>query len=225
MSKFHFCSAQEYKDRVVRMINSNKNVYNVGSLSIDNLSTIKFHSLEFILKKYKIDFRKPTILITFHPETVDYHLNDFYIQELISALKQINSYQFVFTMPNADTYGRIIRKQISLYAKSSKNVFTVESFGTTGYLSCMKYCSFLLGNTSSGFIEASYFPKYVINLGNRQKGRILTKNINSIPITKNHIIRAINQFKKWKSEKNSYIYGRGSSSKKIVKIINNIVNE
>ena len=71
-------------------------------------------------------------------------------------------------MPNTDTLGDMIRNKLINYSKEINNIYIIESFGMRGYLSCMKYCSFLLGNTSIGFIEAAYFPKKVINLGIRQ---------------------------------------------------------
>ena len=122
-------------------------------------------------------------------------------------------------MPNADTMGNYIRRELEKFIKKSKNAIKIESFGTIGYLTCMKYCSMMLGNTSSGFIEAAYFPKYVINIGRRQEGRILTPNINSIDIDKNQILNAVYKYKDFKSIKYDGIYGDGHAGEKIISIL------
>ena len=87
-------------------------------------------------------------------------------------------------MPNTDTMGNMIRHKLNGFIEAHSNAIGIESFGTVGYLTCMKHCEFMLGNTSSGFVEASFFPKSVINLGNRQKGRIESPNIYTIDISR-----------------------------------------
>ena len=164
----------------------------------------------------------PSILITFHPETVLFEKNEEYVDILLSALNEINGYQFIITMPNADTMGNMVREKLSAYITDHPHAIGVESFGTIGYLSCMKYCSFLLGNTSSGFIEASFFPKYVINLGQRQKGRIVTPNINNIEINKKEILDAVSNFKQTIFPEYEGIYGNGKTTEKIISILKNL---
>ena len=124
-------------------------------------------------------------------------------------------------MPNADTMGNYIRNKLEAFIFKSKNAIKIESFGTIGYLTCMKYCSMMLGNTSSGFIEASFFPKYVINLGKRQEGRIITSNINTINITKNAILKAVREFKNFRHQGYNGIYGDGQAAKNIISILKN----
>ena len=124
-------------------------------------------------------------------------------------------------MPNADTMGNYIRRELEKFIEKSKNTIKIESFGTIGYLTCMKYCSMMLGNTSSGFIEAAFFPKYVINLGRRQEGRILTPNINSIDIDKNQILNAVREYSNFKQSEYDGIYGDGHAADKIISILKN----
>lgn len=157
MSKFHFTACEEYKNRVIQLIGSSNNVYNVGALSIENLKKISFLSKEEFLAKYKIDLSKPSVLVTFHPETVSFEKNREYISVLTDVLKELKQYQVVITMPNADTMGFMVRKHLQSFINSEKNVTGIETFGLNDYLSCMKHCTFMLGNTSSGFIEASFF--------------------------------------------------------------------
>ncbi len=222
MSKIHFPVTERYKKRVIELTGSKKNVYNVGTLSYDNLSSVSLLTISEFKKRFNIDLSVPTILITFHPETVSFQRNEKYISELISALDQTKGYQFVITMPNADTSGNMIRKKLEKFIQSNKQSIGVESFGTIGYLSCMKHCSFLLGNTSSGFAEAAYFPKYVINLGDRQEGRLITDNIYNCKVEKKEILKAIKAFNKIKLPDSINIYGKGNTAKKVVNILKDI---
>jgi GDP/UDP-N,N'-diacetylbacillosamine 2-epimerase (hydrolysing) len=221
MSDLHFTATEKYKNRVIELKGDNKNVHNVGALSIDNLKSLKLYTKKEFKNLFNIDISIPSILITFQPETVNFQLNKQYIKSLIDTLKEIKEYQLIITMPNADTMGNYIRKELDKFIHNTKNALKIESFGTKGYLTCMKYCSMMLGNTSSGFIEASFFPKYVINLGKRQQGRIITSNINTIKISKNEILKAINEFKNFKDQEYNGIYGNGQAAKNIISILKN----
>ncbi len=222
MSNIHFTSTEIYKKRVIELKGSQKNVYNVGALSIDNLKSLKLYSKKEFKNLFKIDISLPSILITFQPETANFILNKKYIKTLIEALNEIRDYQLIITMPNADTMGNYIRKELEKFINKSSNGIKIENFGTIGYLTCMKYCTMMLGNTSSGFIEASFFPKYVINLGKRQEGRLTTPNINTIKINKKEIIKAIQEFKYFKPLKYNRVYGDGQTAKKIISILKNV---
>lgn len=221
MSTIHFTATEKYKNRVIELKGDKKNVHNVGALSIDNLKALKLYSKKEFKNIFNIDISLPTILITFQPETANFQLNKQYIKTLIDALHEINEYQLVITMPNADTMGNYIRKELEKFILKSKNAIKIESFGTVGYLTCMKYCSMMLGNTSSGFIEASFFPKYVINLGKRQEGRLITSNINTIQINKKAILKAVQEFKYFKHLGYNGIYGNGQAAKKIISTLKN----
>jgi GDP/UDP-N,N'-diacetylbacillosamine 2-epimerase (hydrolysing) len=220
ISKYHFASTQIYCNRIKEIKGSNEFIYNVGALNLDNLSSIKFLSLIEFKERFGIDISKKSILITFHPETVSFKQNIQYIQAIYDALIEVDNYQLIITMPNADTMGSIIRDKFNELINYKSNVIIIESFGTVGYLTCMKYCSFMLGNTSSGFVEASFFPKYVINLGKRQSGRILTSNIINCEIDKVSILNAIKEFDYFNPINDEYkIYGNGDSAKKITRIL------
>jgi GDP/UDP-N,N'-diacetylbacillosamine 2-epimerase (hydrolysing) len=182
---------------------------------------MKLLSISDFQKKFKIDLRIPTILITFQPETVDFKNNKKYISILTETLSELTNFQLVITMPNEDTMGMYIRKKLESFINKNSNAIKVETFGTIGYLSCMKYCKMMLGNTSSGFIEASFFSKYVINIGKRQDGRIVTPNIRSVEIDKNKILAAVKNFSKYKVDKYNGIYGNGRAAEKIISIIKN----
>ncbi len=221
-SSIHFATTDIYRDRIREITGMDRHIYNVGSLSIDNLKKLKLLDVYEFNDRFGIDMSTPTILFTFHPETVNYQKSKVYIKEIIDAIEKLSGYQLLITMPNADTMGLMIREELERYAESQPNVYTVETLGTLGYLSAMKHCSFILGNTSSGFTEAAFFPKWVINLGDRQKGRIITPNIVQTPIKSEAILNSIQQIENTSLTDNCNIYGDGNAADRIVSIIKNI---
>jgi len=221
-STYHFTTNDIYKNRVVELKGNKMNIYNVGSLSIDNLKSLQLLTIDEFKNKFDIDLSKPSILITFHPETVSFEKNETYINEIITALGETKGYQLIITKPNADTMGNMIRNKLNDFIQLNSDAIGIESFGTLGYLSCMKYCSFMLGNTSSGFVEASFFPKYVINLGERQRGRITTENIFNCPIDKRSILKAMADYPLFHTTKVADVYGEGNSAEKIIQILKSL---
>lgn len=219
MAQIHFPTTAAYAERIAQIKGSGENIYNVGALSIDNLNNLSLLSIDDFRERFHIDLSIPSILVTFHPETVAYSQNTLYINELVAALSEVKEYQIVVTMPNADTMSNIIRDALLAFSSRVSNAVIVESFGTIGYLSCMKHCAFMLGNTSSGFVEASYFPKYVINLGERQTGRLRTPNIIDCKITKEAILSAIRKLADAAPPPEIDIYGNGNTAEKIIKVI------
>lgn len=222
MSQYHFTATAQYAQRVARLIGSEQGVYNVGSLSLDNLEHMKLLNIEKFKERYGIDMNHSTILVTFHPETVSATLNSHYADELTAALSKTH-HQIVITMPNADTMGNIVRSKLLAFAQNNANrIFTVENLGTVGYFSCMKLCRFLLGNTSSGIIEAASFGKYVINIGNRQKGRTCSDNVLHVPIAQNDLLMAIQQVENMAPFSGINIYRQENVSRKIIDILKSI---
>lgn len=219
MSSYHFTTTEQYKKRVIELKGNAEGIYNTGALSIDNLKKLRLLSIEEFYHKFHIDLNLPSILITFHPETVSFEKNAAYADELTAALTEMKKYQLIITMPNADTMGNLIREKLLSFIKEHPNAKGIESFGALGYLSCMKHCAFMLGNTSSGFVEAAFFPKYVINLGERQHGRIVTENIRNCDIRKEDILKAVQQFQTFHLPEIIPTYGDGNSAKKIISIL------
>ncbi|MEM6321133.1 MAG: UDP-N-acetylglucosamine 2-epimerase [Bacteroidota bacterium] len=221
MSTLHFTSTEAYANRVSAMIGDTANVFNVGALSLDNLMDFSLLSLEAFQQQFNIDLRFPTILTTFHPETVDIEKNVVYAQKLVEVFEQLATrYQVVITMPNADTLGGAIREVFKKIIGTNDKVIGVENFGTLGYFSCIKHCRFLLGNTSSGIIEAASFGKFVINIGNRQKGRARSRNIFDVPIEREAILNAVAMIEdhNYKFDgKNAYF--QKNSSQKVVNLL------
>jgi len=222
-SKYHFVATKHFADKVTQLIGSNTNVFHVGALSLDNLSSIKKLTIEEFRHKWGIDLSKKTILVTFHPETIALDNNRQYINEIIAAIITLNEYQFLITMPNADTAGSLIRNALIDNFKNIGRVSLIENLGSQSYFTAMYYCSLLLGNTSSGIIEAASCNKYVVNLGDRQKGRLTGDNVIHTPVNKDKIIRAV----KFIEMKDDYIgdniYYKEGAAIQIVKEIKNFI--
>lgn len=221
-SKYHFVSTATYAERIVGLTESKNNIYYVGALSLDNLNRLKLLSIKEFQQKWRIDLSQKTILTTFHPETVDLNKNQNNTNELIKALKGLNNYQILITMPNADSNGSIIRKALAEKFQKMDNVFLIENLGSESYFTAMKFASFLLGNTSSGIIEAASFCKYVINIGNRQEGRIAGKNVINSPVNAKSILTAVLKIENAPALENKNIYFNGGASDKIIHALKSI---
>lgn len=219
-SSLHFVSTDDFKERVSQLTHTTENIYVTGALSLDNLSDIPFLTKEEFQEKWNIDLTKPSVLITIHPETVAFEKNTEYADCAISALKKlISTHQLIITMPNADTMGSVFRDRFEkLQKENSSTVFTIENFGTQSYFTCMKYCDFLLGNTSSGIIEAASFNKYVINIGDRQKGRLSGENVLHVAFDTALIIAASQKISGLQFEGKN-IYARGLAAPIIVEAL------
>ena len=178
-SQLHFVANKQFKSRIIELTGHDAKCYVTGSLSLDNIEGMKFLSKKAFQENWGINIHKPYILVTVHPETIAIERNKEFAREIIKALEQLlKERQIIITLPNADTVGSIYRNAFN-HIKNNfpKQIHLIENFGTQSYFTCIKYADFLIGNTSSGIIEAASFHKYVINLGDRQLGRLASENI------------------------------------------------
>ncbi|MEJ6981624.1 UDP-N-acetylglucosamine 2-epimerase [Pedobacter sp. P351] len=219
-SMIHFTSTEQYKRRIEEMIDEPNHIYHVGALSLDNLLTIRLLSIEEFKAKWGIDLTVPTVLTTFHPETINVDLNIKYAEELsYSIIEASKKYQFIITMPNVDTSGNSIREIFKERFSGLKNVFLIENLGTQSYFTVMKHSNFLLGNTSSGIIEAASFGKYVINLGERQHGRACGNNVIQTDITSGAIDVSIAAIENTPEYLGGNIYYKAGATDAIINIL------
>lgn len=221
-SNLHFVSTEIFADRIRELNGPKARCIVTGSLSLDNLNTISFLSKESFLEKWGIDLNSPSILTTIHPETFDFEKNESYAKESIDALAVLTqTYQIIITMPNADTSGSVFRKAFfKLKSQIPGRIHLIENFGTQSYFTCIRYASFLLGNTSSGIIEAASFGKYVINLGDRQKGRLAGKNVLHVPFNSTEIVKAAVKLR-GKSYDGENIYFKANAAQTIIRELKN----
>jgi len=178
MSHLHFTSAKEYKKRVMQLGEYPDRVFNVGAIGLDNIRNLKLLSKEALEKKLGFCFNRYNLLVTFHPTTLEKNTSKKQFSELLKALDELKETNLIFTKANADTDGRVINRMIDEYVSRHRQksvVFT--SMGQLRYLSAMKYVDAVVGNSSSGIIEAPSFRIGTINIGDRQKGRIQAKSI------------------------------------------------
>lgn len=173
MSWLHFTSTEEYRQRVIQLGEQPERVFNVGAIGIENIINLPLMSQEELEDNLGIVFKSNLLLVTFHPVTLENETSQTQFQYLLEALERIEDTTIIFTKANADTDGRIINKMIDQFtSNNSENTLAFVSMGQIRYLSAMKYASVVIGNSSSGIIEAPSFKVPTVNIGDRQKGRI-----------------------------------------------------
>lgn len=220
-SSLHFVAAEPFAARVKEIKGCDKNIHTVGALSLDNLEDLELLNYAEFKEKFGIDLSIPTILVTYHPETVAISSNEKNVQELVRALTQLSEYQVVITMPNADTMGNVLRNVYGEYGANNNKVHLVENFGTRGYFTAMKYSQLIVGNSSSGIIEAASLGKYVVNIGDRQKGRLAGDNVLHCQGDATAILNACQTGLQAGIYKKENIYYKGGAVKKIIEVLKN----
>ena len=219
-SRYHFVSCEAHAKRVSELIESVKNIFNIGSLSLDNLNTLPILSKDEFLSIFGFDLNLPTILVTVHPETISPEENSAHADVLAKTLLGLKNYCVLITLPNADTNGSVIRNRLmQLPAESNQRISCFENLGSQGYFTAMKYCAFLLGNTSSGIIEAASFHKWVINLGNRQEGRQQSNNTLNIPFNQERVRQMINKIEQCPEYPGTNVYFKENVANNILTIL------
>ena len=192
LSHLHFVSTQTYAKRVIQLGEEPWRVTVSGAPSLDNLETIKYLDRSTLQKQLGIDLGKQVLLVTFHPVTLEPENTEIQIAELLSAIEQSNC-PALFTIPNADSGGGLIAEKITAFVATHANAKLVKNLGTQAYFSLMKYAAAMVGNSSSGIIEAPSFSLPFVNIGLRQEGRLRGKNVIDVPYNTNAILKGIRQ--------------------------------
>lgn len=219
-SMIHFPSTKIYAKRIKEVTGKDEQVFQVGSLSLDGIEEFQFMDERSFRDKFGIPDR-PYVLVTLHPETVRFQKNREYAIEMKKALMDLIKSNFlVITMPNADTQGTIFRNAIDeLIDQIAENILCIENFGKFYYFNAMKYSRFLLGNTSSGIIEAASFGKYVVNVGERQEGRVRSGNVLDCAFQSREIVETANKAASLGVYKGTNIFKQSNSADKIIKVL------
>lgn len=192
MSQIHFVSEPEYRDRVIQLGENPESVFEVGAVGIDNIVRLKLLSLQDLEKQINFSLGKKFFLVTYHPETLTGKSPVEALKTLFAIFDEFPEYKLIFTQANSDAGGRIINEQIEAYAKKNKErVLLVKSLGQLRYLSAMKLCAAVVGNSSSGLLEAPVLHVPTINIGDRQKGRKRYHSVIDCNEDKQQLISAI----------------------------------
>jgi len=192
MSYLHFTSTEEYRRRVIQMGEEPDRVFNVGSLGVENIRKLKLLDRDELQKELGIDLSKPYCVCTFHPETLEPDKTIDHLYELIGALDKVNNQTIIFTGSNADSKGKKINQIIKSFVDERRSrTYFFLNLGQLKYLSLLKYAQFVVGNSSSGIIEAPALGIPTINIGSRQNGRVKPQSVFDSKPQKDEILKTI----------------------------------
>lgn len=226
MSHFHLVAAEEYKRRVVQMGEDPNNVFVVGGFGVDNILKTKLWSSEKLSSDLNVKFRKKNFLITYHPITLEQNTAEVQINNLLKALDSVEDTSLFFTQSNADPDGKLIDGKIRQFCAKNDNAYYFQTLGRQKYLSLMKSCDAVLGNSSSGLTEAPSFKIATVNIGDRQRGRLKAKSVidctNDTDAINQALIKAVSKEFTTSLEMTTNLYGDGDAAVKTIKILNNL---
>lgn len=176
MSHLHFAATEQYRDRILQLGEHPERVFHCGAPSLDNLLEIAWVSQAELAERLGLSLDTPPLLVTLHPVTLQHDLVEAHCDALLKALERTDL-PVVFTYPNADTGGQTIIRKIEQYVARRPQAVVATDLGTEGYFSLMRHAGAMVGNSSSGIIEAASFELPVVNIGIRQSGRVRGANV------------------------------------------------
>ena len=228
LSQLHLTAMDEYTHRVIQMGEQPSSVYTVGEIGLDNLMRMKLMSRSDFENSIGCGLKKRNILFTYHPETTqDITKTETDFSKILLSLDRLEDTLLIFTKANADVGGRLINKMIDEYIAQNKDrAICFASLGQLRYLSALKYVDAVVGNSSSGIVEAPSFKIATINIGNRQRGRIRASSILDVDVNEDKIFNAIQRI--YTSEFREILkdttnpYGQGNSSHKVVHVLKQV---
>lgn len=216
MSNLHFVERNVYKKRLIQLGEKSNHIIVAGSLARERIRKNNFYNKNFIEKKFNIKFFKKNLIFTFHPE-IEEKLDKKKLKEIFSVIEKNPDIKFIITSPNLDIGSDEIRDLI-LKKINYKNVSYIKSFGQDYFFSVLKIVDGIIGNSSSGLIEAPVLKKFSINIGNRQKGRFLEKSVISCANKLSDIQRSIKiaYSKNFKKKIDKFKYKKELETSKII---------
>ena len=178
LAHLHFVETEAHAARLHRMGEAPWRVHVTGALGLDNLAGFTPAPIEALNRDYNLGLQpgRPPLLVTFHPVTREFDRTGEFVAELLDALVAC-AMPVVFTYPNADGGGGLIIDAIMSHARTQDEAWAVPNLGTKGYFSLMAHAAAMVGNSSSGLIEAASFALPVVNVGRRQEGRLAPENV------------------------------------------------
>jgi GDP/UDP-N,N'-diacetylbacillosamine 2-epimerase (hydrolysing) len=227
MSHLHFVAAEPYRQRVIQLGENPDRVFLVGGLGVDNIKRSELLGRQELEASLDFKLTSKNLLITFHPVTLEISSAENQMEELLVALADLKDTQLIFTLPNADTNGRVLIRMVQEFVASHDNARAYASLGQLRYLSCISHVDGVVGNSSSGLLETPSFKKGTINIGDRQLGRLQAISIINCEPTRESIANAlVNLYSPaFQDSLNDVInpYGDGGASEKIVKVLKKYV--
>ncbi|SDC58399.1 UDP-N-acetylglucosamine 2-epimerase [Halanaerobium congolense] len=224
MSYLHFTSTEEYRKRVIQLGENPERVFNVGALGVENILNLDLLSKRELERELDISLREKYLLIVFHPVTLENKTAENNFKELLKAIEKYDEdISKVFIKGNSDTEGRIINQMIDNYINEKNNSYAFTSLSIENYLSLLKNCFAMVGNSSSGVLEAPSLNIPSINIGDRQKGRIKAESVFDCKNNENDILSTLKEINhlflndKFKNINNPY--EKENTSDEIIKVI------
>jgi GDP/UDP-N,N'-diacetylbacillosamine 2-epimerase (hydrolysing) len=223
MSHLHFVAAEDYRRRVVQLGEAPERVFLVGGLGIDNIQRLEL--LDRAALEAALDFKLGTknLLVTFHPVTLEQSTAGAQMAELLAALDALQDTHLIFTMPNADTDGRILIGMIEQFVATRPHTRAYTSLGQLRYLSCIREVDGVVGNSSSGLAEVPSFRKGTVNIGDRQRGRLKAGSVIDCMPDRQSIASALRTLYsadfQAKLPQVTNPYGEGGASEKVVRVL------
>lgn len=233
IASLHFAATHEFAKNISLMGEEDWRISVVGECGLDSIYASEMATREDVLKNFGVDLQKNTLLVTFHPSTLDYetpvHLQ---IQGLLGALAHFSDYQIVFTAPGVEQGADTVLAAIQQFVGLHSNSILVNHFGSRNYLTVMQHCKAVIGNSSSALVEAASFGVPAVNVGNRQKNRLAAASVTHTGYTSDEIRSAIGQVltagyqQSSKGCVNPYDpFHDGKNSLRIVQAIENALNQ
>lgn len=227
MSHIHFASCEEYRRRIIQMGEQPNTVFTVGSLSVENLKQMSFFPKKELDDEFHVDLAK-TLLATFHPVTMeDNYLEQF--SQFLDALTQQNMFNVVLTGFNSDGNFHDMSDMLASKLVDNHRIKIVNSLGYQKYQSFMKYCAGVIGNSSSGILEAPSFKVGTVNVGTRQQGRIQADSVINCKAEKDEIIRAIEKLSSEEFQKKLKFtinpYEKNHTAQTVIEEIKNLLSK
>jgi UDP-hydrolysing UDP-N-acetyl-D-glucosamine 2-epimerase len=226
LAHLHFASAEPHAQRIAAMGEEPWRIHTVGAPGLDRLATTEPLSRAALARELGLPEAGPWLLVTFHPVTLEYRDTAAHIDELLAAIEKTDGC-IVITYPNADTSGRLIIERIEEFAgRHPRRCRLAKSLGERFYLSLLRHADLMIGNSSSGLIEAPTFGLPVVNVGSRQRGRLRGANVIDVEPSREDILRGIEAAQatafRARARAAANPYGDGHAAPRIVDVLRTV---
>jgi UDP-hydrolysing UDP-N-acetyl-D-glucosamine 2-epimerase len=226
LAHLHFASAEPHARRIAQMGEEAWRVHMVGGPGIDRIATMEALTREALARELDMPAGGPWLLVTFHPVTLEYRDTASHVDELLAALEKTDG-TLVLTYPNADTSGRLIIGRLEDFAaRHPDRCRLARNLGERRYLSLLRYADVMIGNSSSGLIEAPSFGLPAVNIGARQRGRLRGANVIDVEPARDEILRGIEtaQTPAFRAQARAAAnpYGDGRAAPRIVEVLRTV---